>query len=174
MRTTSKVISRVAVIVLVMLLLFTTAFATIPEFRSETLNLIMEVFDDRTRIRFGESTPEARTAENERIAGWVPEGFELVDKGESNISAWEKYIDSKDAFIEANIYYSEGLAYGVDTEDAFVEDVMVNEHAAKMIFKNDDIEIICPVVESMRVYHIRGENVDSDTVLRVAESMSIQ
>lgn len=173
MRTASKVISKVAVIVLVMLLLFTTAFATIPELRTKTLNLIMEVFDDRTRIEFGDSAPEARAGENESIVGWVPEGFELVDKGERDFVVWEKYTDSERAFIEANIYYGDGLAYGVDTEDAFIEDVMVNECAAKIIFKDNDIEVVCPVVDSMRVYHVRGENVDSDTVLRVAESMTI-
>ena len=64
MRTVSKVVSRVAVIVLVMLMLFATAFATIPEFRKETLNLIIEVFADRTRIEFGEDMPYASTSDS--------------------------------------------------------------------------------------------------------------
>lgn len=173
MRTTSKVISRVAVIVLVMLLLFTTAFATIPELRAKTLNLIVEVFDDRTRIEFRESAPEAQAEENKNIVGWVPEGFELVDKGETEVVAWEKYANLDGAFVEVNIYHSDGLAYGVDTENAKVDEIVINGYAAIISFEENDIQIACPVIESKRMHFIRGENVSGEIVLRVAQSIDI-
>lgn len=174
MRTTSKVISRVAVIVLVMLLLFTTAFATIPEIRIKTLNLIVEVFDDRTRIEFGDSISEASAEERENIVGWIPEGFELVDKGETEIVVWEKYANSEGALVEANIYYSDGLAYEADTEDARVEKVEVKDYPATMFFKEERIQLIVPVLESKRIYCVRGEGVDKMTVFYVTESIDIR
>ena len=174
MRTTSKVISRVAVIVLVMLLLFTTAFATIPELRAKTLNLIVEVFDNRTRIEFRESAPEAQAEENENIIGWVPEGFELVDKGESDVAVWERYSNSENALLEATIYSGKGNVYELDTEDARVEKIEVCGYPATMVFKKDAVRLTIPVIKSERVYYVLSEGVDGNTVLHVAESMDIR
>ena len=76
MRTTSKVISRVAVIVLVMLLLFTTAFATIPEFRAKTIKVMVETFDDRSTIGLISREESKPSTEMEgTLAGWIPTTF---------------------------------------------------------------------------------------------------
>ena len=174
MRTTSKVISRVAVIVLVMLLLFTTAFATIPKLRTKTLNLIVEVFDDRTRIEFGDSISEASAEERESIVDWIPEGFELVDKGESDVAVWERYSNSENALLEARIYFGEGNAYEIDTEDARVEKIEVCGYPATMVFKEESIQLSVPVLESKRVYCVRGKGVDKETILHMAEGMDIR
>ena len=174
MRTTSKVISRVAVIVLVMLLLFTTAFATIPELRTKTLNLIVEVFDDRMRIEFGDSISEASAEERESIVDWIPEGFELVDKGESDVAVWERYSNSENALLEATIYSGKGNVYEIDTEDARVEKIEVCGYPATMVFKEESIQLTVPVLESKRVYCVRGKEVDKGTILQMAEGMDIR
>lgn len=173
MRTTSKVISRVAVIVLVMLLLFTTAFATIPEFRRETLNLIMETFGDRTRIEFGESIPETRTGENESIVGWVPEGFELVEQGKTEFTIRETYKNLDGAVVEACISFITPI-WEMDTENATVENVVVAGRPAMIIFKGNDVQLVCPVKEHECVYYVRGEEVSEDIIMQVAESVDIQ
>ena len=173
MRTTSKVISRVAVIVLVMLLLFTTAFATIPELRSKTLNLIMEVFDDRTRIEVGDSAPEERAGEDESIVGWIPEGFELVERGETRFTIKEKYRNLEEASIEIYINFSTSV-WELDTESATVENIVVNGRPAMLIFKGVVVQIVCPVAESECIYYIKGEQVSRDIIVRMAESMDIQ
>ena len=172
MRTVSKVVSRVAVIVLVMLMLFATAFATIPEFRKETLNLIIEVFADRTRIEFGEDMPYASTSDS--LVSWVPDGFELVDKGGADFSVWERYRSGEGALMEARIYFDDGVAYEMDTEDAYVEKFEVRGHSATMVFKEESIHLSVPVLESRRVYFVRGEGVNSSTVMQMAESMDIR
>ena len=173
MSTTSKVISRVAVIVLVMLLLFTTAFATIPEFRAKAMNLIIEVFDDRTRIVFGDSAPEARVGEDESIVGWVPEGFELVERRESDFVIWEKYIDSNKALIEVDVSFTAPV-WEMDTENATVENIVVSGRAAMIISKGNLVQLVCPVRESECVYYVKGEKVSEDIVICVAESVNIQ
>ena len=172
MRTVSKVVSRVAVIVLMMLLLFATAFATIPELRSKTLNLIIEVFDDRTRIEFGEE--QSDTSVSDSLVSWVPDGFELVDKGASRITSWERYGNAEGALVEVRIYYSAGFAYEMDTEDAQIEKCEVGGHSATIAFKKKNIQLAVPVIESKRVYCVRGKGVDSATVLQMAESMDIR
>lgn len=171
MRTMSKLISRVAVIVLILLLLFTTAFATIPEFRAKTMNLITEVFDDRTRIGIREVAQ--RETVNDSLLGWVPEGFELVDKGRSDDAVWERYNNFDGAFLEVNIFFRGALLWEVDTEDAVVENVIVNDYPAMMIFKKDCIQFVCPI-EEKHVYYIRGEAVSEEVVLQTAESMIVE
>lgn len=174
MRTTSKVISRVAVIVLVMLLLFTTAFATIPEFRSKALNLVMEVFDDRTRIELRDSIPEERTGENENLVGWIPDGFELVESGKTGSATWERYSNSEGAFVEANVYNGTKRACEVDTENAVIEEVTVNGYQAIIVLKGNSVQIVCPIAEEKRVYYVRSGQVNKDILLRVLESMDIK
>lgn len=174
MRTTSKVISRVAVIVLVMLLLFTTAFATIPKLRTKTLNLIVEVFDDRTRIEFGDSIAEERAEGNDSLVGWIPEGFELVDKGKTDFAVWERYSNAEGALVEARVYFDDGIAYEMDTEDAHVERIEVKGHPATVVFKEKSIQMSVPVLGSKRIYCVRSEGVDKMTVFYVTESIDIR
>lgn len=174
MRTMSKLISRVAVIVLILLLLFTTAFATIPQFRAKTMNLITEVFDDRTRIEFGEVEQRASVGENDNLAGWVPEGFELVDKGATEISAWERYKNYDGAFLEINIRFGEKLACEIDTEHAMVENIEISGRSAIMVFKENIVQVAIPLVESRRIWYVQAEGVASNIVLAVAMNLNIQ
>ena len=75
--------TKVAVAALLGMLLFTTAFAASEEFRIKTLNFVMEVFDDRTEIKF---TPEDTLLQADGCtaprltAGWLPEGFALTEE----------------------------------------------------------------------------------------------
>lgn len=173
-RTMSKLIYRVAVIVLVLLLLFTTAFATIPELRTKTLNLIMEVFDDRTRIEFREVEQRAGESDSDSLVGWVPEGFELVMQRKTDVTTREKYADLNGSVIELCICYGDQTVWDADTEDARVEDIIVNGYSAIMVFKGDDIQIICPIMQSGRIYHIRGEGVSEEVLLQVTESIAFK
>lgn len=173
MRTVSKIVSKVAVIVLVLLLLFTTAFATIPEFRVKTLNLIVEVFDDRTRIEFGDGTPAAQAEETGRIVGWVPEGFALVEQSKTKFTVRETYENLEGASVNVYINRSTSI-WEVDTENATIEDVLVNGCPAMIISKGNLVQFVCPVRESECVYYVKGEEVSEDIVMRVAESMDIR
>ena len=48
---------------LIMMLLFTTAFAASPSFRAQTLTVLVEMFDDHGEIRFNGITNGAETRE---------------------------------------------------------------------------------------------------------------
>ena len=172
-RTMSKLISRVAVIVLILLLLFTTAFATIPQFRAKTMNLITEVFDDRTRIEFGEVEQRASVGENDNLAGWLPEGFELVDREKSDIIIKEKYGNLSGDVIEVYVYIGKRAVLELDTEDANVKNIIVSGRPAVLVFKDEVVQIVCPMVESERIYHVRGENISEGDVFRVAENLNL-
>ena len=78
-RTMSKLISRVAVIVLVLLLLFTTAFATIPQFRRGALNLLVEVFDGSDILDYPEICNEVTKQDVEKLLkdGFFEDNFTL-------------------------------------------------------------------------------------------------
>ena len=43
-----------------------------------------------------------------------------------------------------------------------------------MIFKEESIQLSVPVLESKRVYCVRGKGVDKETILHMAEGMDIR
>lgn len=57
---------------LIMMLLFTTAFAASPSFRAQTLTVLVEMFDDHGEIRFNGITNGAETREMSIL--WMPDG----------------------------------------------------------------------------------------------------
>lgn len=170
-RTMSKLISRVAVIVLVLLLLFTTAFATIPELRTKTLNLIMEVFDDRTRITLSEYAPEKEDNENEKLlGGWVPVGFDLVDESADGPVCWRKYSDGGGGRLEFFLFRSETFSYEVDTEQAEVTEIVIGGHKGMQVIKGKRIHIIFFDYDKGLIYDTLGENIPLESVICAAES----
>ena len=92
------VLSKVAVVVLVVLVLFTSAYAAFPNVRASTLNLLIEVSDIATELRFGDAgytnnevngteTPSnSLPGDITTIAGYVipssiTSNYQLTDKG---------------------------------------------------------------------------------------------
>lgn len=100
-----RVVTKVAVVALMGMLLFTTAFAASEDFRVKTLNFVMEVFDDRTEIKFvpEDKSSNASSAVPQITAGWLPEGFELMEQGEDTFGGWYEYANTEDGVISVEI-----------------------------------------------------------------------
>ena len=115
-----KVLNKVAIVALMALLLFTTAFATSESFRVKTLNFVMEVFDDRTEIKFvPKDTAADSTAVPEITAGWLPEGFKLTRTDALKANRVYEYANSDNtAYIAVNIMEMTSVSMALDTEDA--------------------------------------------------------
>ena len=60
---------------LIMMLLFTTAFAASPSFRTQTLTALVEMFDDHSEIRFSGTTNGAETHKMSIL--WMPDGYQI-------------------------------------------------------------------------------------------------
>lgn len=117
-----KGIRCLAAIIALVAILFTTAFAAVEEFRVATMNLIITVEEEFTRIGLVKDTSPAVLIDesgheryfDEIDVTWIPEGY-IRTKGEYNYDVVFK--NDAGAWI-AICRFEEGTTYNVDTEGA--------------------------------------------------------
>ena len=174
-RRTARWLGRLLLAAILGVLLFTAAFAVSEDVRVATLNAVLEVMDDRTRITFEENPSgagQADTANQDDTAAdleyhynialeWIPEGFEL-DCGnyeENGTSDYVIYRSPQDGMIEVCVTpYSAELVSSLNTEDCVKQEVTVNGHPATLYTTNEDM--------LERRYHQNGlTNIWSDMIM---------
>ena len=145
-RGVSRVVTKVALVALVGMLLLTTVFAASEDFRVKTLNLALEIFEDHTEITL---TPDesiiASSVDSvvpQLTAGWVPDGFALVEEGENSAMAWKEFQNEEAGTqISITVFNLRTGRMSVDTEDAEMLPVQINGADAFIINDTED-EII--------------------------------
>lgn len=198
-RTAGKVIQRVSVAAMLAMLLFTTAFAVSEDFRIATLNTVIQVFDDHTRITFRGTSSTNRYSYSDSSEGldyqynialdWIPEGYEIESGGttETGGSDHIAFISPKNGLIDINIRpYSSTLTYTFDTEGCTEETVVVQGHSATLYIKAEDIVrktyINTPQIwgemtvlwideSNQIIVRITATNMSEDEILRLAEGV---
>lgn len=178
-RALSKAASKVAIIALVGMLTFTTVFAASEDFRVRMLNFIIETFDDRTEIRLQpeqiDPAHQAHTVPQFSV-GWLPEGFALIDVGENQSTVWANYKNDETG-ASISIFGNDLTAgsVSVDTEDTQALSVQLHGGNALLIEKNNIIQVRWQYSEkSAWLFSAIGQNMNRDTLLKVAESTTIK
>lgn len=172
-----KVLNKVAIVALMAVFLFTTAFAASDSFRAKTLNFVMEVFDDRTEIRF---VPEnGDLADNRAVvpqitAGWLPQGFELTREDVFEANRVYEYTDPNGtAYITVSIMEMTGVSMVIDTENAATLSRQVQGADAVMVNKGKTKQLIWRLQANENWYCcILTENVSEEDMLKFADSIA--
>lgn len=179
---TGKVLSRVAVVVCCLMLLFMTAFAVSPTVRQQVYALVMEVMDDSTELSLvgdpDAASPQSALEGSEvSVYGYsepaVPEGFELVNKAQSETCLWRLYSNEKGASIRVEIRKADdSWSQSVDTEGAVVVEPVAYScfdglHVAKelthaLYLADTELGIYIMIV---------GEGVSADALCGIAEQL---
>lgn len=120
-RFTFRSLKKITMIVGIAAMLFTSAFATSETVRVNTLNLVIEVFEGGTNFYF-ETPPQYDRIE----VGWVPSEFALEEQGKDGFSIWYQYRKSDTEYIFIEHSTTDGIGFGIDTEDAEISEVEVN------------------------------------------------
>ena len=127
------------------MLLFTTAFAVSPTLRANTLNLVMEVFEDSTAISFSNSNTEnssfSEDFDVDVTVNWVPEGYTLVDQSEDPFLSSLRYRSETGDEILINVFKGENGVLYVDTEDAQVEHLTIQGCDGLLVLKDGDAQL---------------------------------
>lgn len=170
-----KVLNKVAIVALMALLLFTTAFATSESFRVKTLNFVMEVFDDRTEIKFvpGDTDTDS-TAVPEITAGWLPEGFELTHTDMHEANRVYEYANSDNtAYIAVNIMEMTSVNMTLDTEDAKTLSHQVQGEDAVMVDKGHIKQLVWKLQADGTWYCcVIAESISEEDMLKFANNIS--
>lgn len=178
-KTFGKVITKVAVIALMGMLLFTTAFAASEDLRVKTLNFVMEVFDDRTEIKF---VPEDMSLEGSKsvvpeiTAEWLPEGFELVNKECNEFSRWYEYAKpDSTAYISIHVLSMVDTNMMIDTENANTRTVKVQGVEALLVAKDDIKQLAWQLYEGEEWYgQIVAQDVSTEDILNFAQKIVVK
>lgn len=168
----SHIVGKVAVVSLVAMLLFTTAFAASPVFRAHTLNLVMETFYDRTNFQFTtEGTVE--TSNSDAVAGWIPMGYNLVSEIEDSMSRRITYSSDSGGEIKVALFHGSGIL-SIDTENASVKNISLHGVAAVVSEKDGVIQITWASEDTNRFINVQGISVEEADLVRFAENLNLE
>ena len=178
-RGVSRVVTKVALVALVGMLLLTTVFAASEDFRVKTLNLALEIFEDHTEITLTPDDSIANSAGNtapQLTAGWLPDGFALVEEGENSAMAWKDF-QNEEAGTQISITAWNLRTGGMnfDTEDAEMLPVQINGADAFIINDTEDeiIQIIWQEdAASEWLIYVVGKGVSEEMLMKTAESIT--
>lgn len=182
-RVTGKVLSRVAIAVCCLMLLFMTAFAVSPTVRQQVYALVMEVMDDSTELSLvgdaDAASPQSALEGGEvSVYGYsepvVPEGFELINRWESEGRILRLYVDQLGNDIQLDIMLAaDHLSHSVDTEHAdLITHVQINELEGLYVIKGNVVAYY--LADTKRGVHISvtGTNVNGDLIRAILEQIS--
>ena len=180
-RGVSRVVTKVALVALVGMLLFTTVFAASEDFRVKTLNLALEIFEDHTEITLTPDDSIANSAGNtapQLTAGWLPDGFALVEEGENSAMAWKNFQNEEaGAQISITAWNLRTGGMNFDTEDAEMLPIQINGADAFIINDTEDeiIQIIWQEdAASEWLIYVVGMGVSEEMLMKTAESITTE
>lgn len=174
-RVIRKVLNVAAILVALMTVLFTTAFAVSEDVRAATLNLVVTVSERFSLLEVqepGSSADDAdRYFEDIRVE-WIPEGYEYVS-GEYNSSAF--FSNAAGEWLAVSKFKGT-IPVRVDTEDAeTVENIEVNGRSGLCVVKNGKIHIAITDTEyDILIDILAAKTVSRDVAVRVAENIVIK
>ena len=162
---------------LIMMLLFTTAFAASPSFRTQTLTALVEMFDDHSEIRFSGTTNGAETHKMSIL--WMPDGYQIgleeFDESRMIISAEGENGESLNV---AATVISESRSYSFDTEGATEEPATVrgNEAVVYQVKTEDEdkVTVLWTDIEKGWIVRVTGYNISKEDMLRISENVEIR
>lgn len=173
-----KVLSRVAVVVLVTGLVFGTLFSSVSAFREAIYKVLVNDESVNTDIGFKESNVTSGfgnpidVPSGEYLPSWLPEGYILIsyEKDEfQSIATFGNDSGNKIYFYEVN----NGPVLGVDTEEAdSMEKISINGYDGLVVVKGAKISITW-VDDKRNIFaRIKTLDIDKKTLIKIAESVN--
>lgn len=172
-RTASRVLSKAAVVMLLVISCLTAAFAVSPVFRSDALRWAVATFGDHAEYRFNQTEGGVQYQGIE--VGWLPEGYELVESRATNRTILRRYTksgaDMKQRIDIRIMDFSDEDVFKIDTEADEVYQVLVQNTLATVIERDNSVQLIWMYPESNCIIMLCGDNISTETALRIAQSI---
>ena len=172
-RTASRVLSKAAVVMLLVISCLTAAFAVSPVFRSDALRWAVATFGDHAEYRFNQTEGGVQYQGIE--VGWLPEGYELVESRTANRMTSQLYIELSDGLEQSVkiqvMNFSNAGIFKVDTEADQVYQVSVQNTLATVIQREGSIQLTWMYPESNCIVMLYGDNISTETAPRIAQSI---
>lgn len=176
-RKTYKALSTAAVVVLTVLVLFTSAYAAFPSVRAGVLNLLMEVSDAATTLRLGDTRSDDLDSEGEislgnYTYGGIPYGFMLESSGETSRAWRHYYTDGDDSYIDITANKGQNAELDVNTEDAeYVKEIEINTFDGLLIGRGSETIMTMADDEFNAFITITSNCLDETGLFEIAETI---
>ena len=170
-------LSRAAVIIVILGFLTATAYASIPDFRVMALNLLLRTSDEATRLAITdrwERTDRRDTFDDSEIIllGYcfpgVPEGFIKEDELSAAQKSWVRYSNGQGKTIKYQVYVGVERDVALDTEDADSKPILVHEHEGSLTKKGDTINVSWYDEANKTYFIIIANGLDAQFVFNLA------
>lgn len=166
-RVAGRVLRNIAVAVLVITLITAVSFAAFPELRAHVINTFLDIYETHTDFSFGETSFEAGDLTLD--IKWLPDGFKLKEEGSTHNEEWKIYWDGADAYII--LEKSTPITQSVDTENARIERISIQDFDGTLILKDDMVDIVWLNTISHTVYSVMAQQVDVEDVITIGENL---
>lgn len=167
-RFTAKALGKAVMVAGIAAILFTGAFAASETVRINTLNMVVEVFGDRTDFHFSSS---GSIATPNLAAGWLPDGYALENQGEDGAGYWCTFRKSENEYIYVGYTPGDGIVLSADTEYAETEHIKISEIEATLIQKENETQIVFGVQNDKAFIQLVGYGISDDELIRVATEL---
>lgn len=151
----------------------TAAFAVSPVFRSDALRWAVATFGDHAEYRFNQTEGGVQYQGIE--VGWLPEGYGLVESRATNRTILRRYTksgaDMKQRIDIRIMDFSDEGVFKIDTEADEVYQVLVQNTLATVIERDNSVQLIWMYPESNCIIMLCGDNISTETALRIAQSI---
>lgn len=174
-----RFLARIAIAAIITALLFGAAFALSETVRAGTLNFLMQMDERIATWQFGmeEGTaPDGLNGMPEIIVDWIPEGYERQPQMVTGPSDFVlDCTNDAGGLIRVSVHESEDGMHTMDLEEAdYYNEVVIQGCEGILRIKDDYIRIAWPYNNTELVVSVTSADVDSDTLLSVAESIRIE
>lgn len=166
-RKVGRIIFRVAVVIMILVLLTAIVFAAFPDLRAELLNTFLNVYETHTDFTF---TAEGNETNDDLqiTTQWFPSGFELSEQNGTSLEYWEIWRKGSSMLT---IKKSTAQTQHIDTENAKIEPILIQQYSGSIITKPSVCRIIWLNTDNGIAYYVCGEEVDEETVIKIAKNL---
>ncbi len=173
-----RVVKIVAVAALIAALLLSMAFLASRSGNDTSLEFVNSTLDDHTAevniIKKSADTP----SENGFLgikAGWIPEGYKLVDSQEREdcVNYIYKDVDGNSITVQSYLVFH-SLSFFVDTDKTELCSVKINGSDGRMM-TGDNVNVMFQLGQNERLVSVYndGGNVTEEEIIKIAENLSL-
>lgn len=166
---TRKLMRTLLIAAIVMSVLFTTVYASVPAVKRATDGLIVRVLSVSTKMLFGDENDIQLTS---NYTFWfIPEGFLVEDEGTENNSDWYRYSNG-DSWIKIKINYEIGnREFDIDTEDANeIRNIKVCQFEGILVCEEERVHFAVLDIAHNNSIQITAKNVDPDMIIEILKN----
>ncbi|MGO0884737.1 DUF4367 domain-containing protein [Clostridioides difficile] len=152
-------LKRVAVVFLIVVTGLFTITMSVDALRNQFIKIVIEIYEDLTEFIFSKDIQTDKDLDFIlKEPKYIPKGFKEVEKENTLQGIFIRYENKNGSEIRYRSNQIDSNTVILDTEDAKVTDVMVNDYKAKYIIKDNSITIFWNDEENVYTIYFDYDN----------------